>query len=157
MHEGGQQFDSGAVRDSHAGAVGVEWQRRVAPGDTLITLDGHAVATRDIPDREHLARLEAGLGVFSRGAVRRGPWRTHVVVWRSRDTVKDEGDPNYLARRRDGAAFRKVRDYAEWGLTRHFRPAPDVHMFAAFRIHRVESHYEYSYRIVGRVRLRHKF
>jgi hypothetical protein len=32
-----------------------------------------------------------------------------------------------------------------------------VHVFAAFRIHRVESSYEYSYRIVGRVRLRHQF
>jgi hypothetical protein len=29
-------------------------------------------------------------------------------------------------------------------------------MFAAVRIHRVESSYDYSYRIVGRVRLRHK-
>jgi hypothetical protein len=122
-----------------------------------VSLEGHAVATRDVPDREVSARIEAGLGVFTRGAVQRGAWRSHLIVWRSRDALKSEGDANYLARRRDGTMFRKVRDYAEWGVTRHFRPAPQVHMFAAFRIHRIESHYEYSYRIVGRVRLRHNF
>ena len=42
------------------------------------------------------------------------------------------------------------------GLTRRFSPAPGVDLFAAVRVHRTESHYEYSYRIVGRVRLRHK-
>jgi hypothetical protein len=53
--------------------------------------------------------------------------------------------------------FRKVRDYGELGLTRRFQPAPGVDLFAAFRLHRVESSYEYSYRIVGRVRLAHRF
>jgi hypothetical protein len=57
--------------------------------------------------------------------------------------------------RRDGTKFRKVRDYGELGLTRHFRPAPTVQFDAAVRLHRVESHYEYSYRLVGRVFLRY--
>ena len=52
---------------------------------------------------------------------------------------------------------RRVRDYAELGLTRHFSPAPGLHMFAAARLHRVESHYEYSYRVVARVRVGHRF
>ena len=95
--------------------------------------------------------------MFTRAALTRGPWRTHLVVWRSRDTVKAEGDPNYLALQTDGTMFRKVRDYGEVGLTRHFRPAPGVHVFAAARLHRVESKYEYSYRIVGRVSIRHAF
>ncbi|MGH9173259.1 MAG: hypothetical protein ACRD1H_02815, partial [Vicinamibacterales bacterium] len=80
-----------------------------------------------------------------------------LILWRSRDAVKAEGDANYLAVLTDGAMFHHVRDYAELGLTRHFRPAPGVHVFAAARLHRVESSYQYSYRIVGRVRLRHEF
>ncbi len=155
VHEGGQRFDSGAVSDSQAGALGVEWTR--AFGRRRVTLDGHAVATRYGPDRERPALTEAGLGLFARGAVNQGPWRTHLVVWRGRDTIKAEGDGNYLALRTNGTRFPKVRDYAELGLTRIFAPAPGVHLLAAVRLHRVESQYEYSYRIVGRVRLRHVF
>jgi hypothetical protein len=155
VHEGGQQFHSGAVSDSQSAALGVEWSRRL--GATRITLDGHGVITENVPDREQPARTEVGGGVFTRGAIERGPWRAHLVAWRSRDTLKEEGDTNYLALRTDGSMFRKVRDYGEVGLTRHFRPAPGVHFFAAFRLHRVESNYEYSYRIVGRVRLRQQF
>lgn len=155
VHEGGQRFDSGAVSDSQGGALGVEWTRSI--GSARLTLDGHAVATRNVPDRERPVLTEAGLGTFVRGAVTRGPWRTHLIVWRSRDTLKAEGDANYLARRTNGTMFRKVRDYGELGLTRHFEPAPGVHILAAVRLQRVESRYEYSYRIVGRVRLRHAF
>jgi hypothetical protein len=145
------------VSDSQAGALGLQWSRGIQKDSTMLRLEGHLVATRDTPDRGHPSGTEAGLGVFSRAAVHRGAWRSHVIVWRSRDTLKVEGDANYLARRRDGTIVRQVRDYAEWGVTRHFRPAPAMHMFAAFRIHRIESHYEYSYRVVARVRLRHTF
>jgi hypothetical protein len=155
VHEGGQQFASGAVSDSQAFALGLEYSHTA--GAARLTLDGHAVATRNVRDRERPALTEAGLGVFARGAAESGPWRTHLTVWRSRDTLKAEGDANYLAARTDGTMFRKVRDYAELGVTRHFRPAPGLHLFAAVRLHRVESQYEYSYRIVGRVRLRHGF
>jgi hypothetical protein len=155
VHEGGQQFDSGTVRDSQAFALGPEWTHVV--GGPTLKLDAYAVATRNVPDRERPALTEAGLGVFARGAVSRGPWRGHVIVWRSRDTLKDEGDPNYLALRTDFTMFRKIRDYGEVGLTRRFAPAPGVDLFAAVRLHRTESHYEYSYRVVGRVRLRHQF
>ena len=155
VHEGGQQFGNGAVGDSQGLAVGLEWSRRA--GATRIVLDGHPVVTRDVPDREILDSAETGLGIFARGAVERGPWRGHLIVWRSRDTFKEEGDANYLAERLDGSMFRKVRDYGEVGVTRHFRPAPGVHLFASARLHRIESSIEYSYRIVGRVRLRHPF
>jgi hypothetical protein len=155
VHEGGQQFARGAVQDSQAGALGLEFA--TAAGATRLVAEGHAVATRDTPDRAQPASTEAGLGVFARGALDRGPWRTHLIVWRSRDTIKAEGDANYLAIQTDGTMTRKVRDYGELGLTRQFRPAAGVHLFAAARIHRVESHYEYSYRIVGRVRLRYPF
>jgi hypothetical protein len=152
VHEGGQRFASGAVSDSQGGSVGVDWQR--SAGGTRWTIDTHVVATRDVPDRERPALTEGGMGGFVRAAGERGPWRAHAIAWRSRDTLKAEGDANYLARRRDGIVGHKVRDYAELGLTRHFRPAAGVHLFAAVRLHRIESHYEYSYRIVGRVRVR---
>jgi hypothetical protein len=154
VHEGGQQFGNGAVGESQGIAVGLEWSQRV--GAARIVLDGHPVVTHDVPDRA-LDSSETGIGIFGRGALERGPWRGHLIVWRSRDTLKDEGDANYLAERLDGSMDRKVRDYGEVGITRHFRPAPGVHLFASARIHRVETSLEYSYRIVGRVRLRHPF
>lgn len=155
VHEGGQQFDSGAVRDSQAAAVGLEWTTTI---DAFrLTLDGHAVGTQDVPDRERPSLSEAGLGVFTRGALEHGPWRGHLIVWRGHDTIKAEGDPNYLALRRSGVVSHKMRDYGELGLTRRFSPAPGVDGFATVRVHRVESHYEYSYRIVARVHLRRPF
>jgi hypothetical protein len=155
VHEGGQRFGNGAVSDSQAGALGLQWRRLLAAGD--LSLESHLVATRHVPDREDDSLTQAGLGLFARAAVRRGAWRTHVIVWRSRDTLKSEGDANYLALRRDGRMDRKVRDYGEFGITRHDRPAEGLHLLTAFRVHRVDARYEYSYRIVARVRLRHRF
>ena len=155
VHEGGQQFARGPVSDSQGGAGGLEWSRRTST--TRLVLDGHLIAARHVPDRARPRLTQAGLGVFTRAAVERGPWRSHLVVWRSRDLLKAEGDANYLAAATDGTMVRGVRDYGEIGLTRHFRPAPGVHLFAAARLHRVESAYEYSYRIAGRLRLRHPF
>ena len=152
VHEGGQQFDHGAVRDSQAGALGLQWT--VGPATTRVALDGYAVGTRHVPDRAQLTLSESGLGVFTRTAVSHGPWRGHLIVWRGHHTFKEEGDPNYLAARRDGSSFWKVRDYGEIGVTRQFHPAPGVHVFAGFRLHRIESEYEYSYRIAARVHLR---
>jgi hypothetical protein len=152
VHEGGQQFDHGAVRDSQAGAAGLQWSTEVAM--SRVEVEGYVVATQHVPDRDQPQLNEAGLGVFTRAAATRGSWRAHLIVWRGRDTLKEEGDRNYLASRLDGSMFRKVRDYAEFGLTRQFRPAPGVHMFAAVRMHRTESNYEYSYHIVARVHLR---
>jgi hypothetical protein len=152
VHEGGQQFANGPVRDSQAGAAGLEW----SPGNAALrfVFDAHAVATRSVPDRDNPAASQNGLGVFMRGALHRHHWRAHLIAWRSRDTLKEEGDPNYLMQRRDTTWFRKVRDYGEVGLTRHFRPASTVGFDASVRIHRVESHYEYSYRLIARVQLR---
>ena len=87
----------------------------------------------------------------------RGPWRTHIIVWRGNDYIKEEGDTNYGGRRRDGSRFRKVRDYAEIGVTRIGHPVPALQLEGSARLHRVESHYEYSYRMLGRVTLRWPF
>jgi hypothetical protein len=158
VHEGGQQFSNGSVKDSQAAALGLQWSIP-APAPTSasgirLSLDAYAVLTEHIPNRSLPELTEVGVGAFSRAAVERGGWRAHLIVWRSRDTLKEEGDANYLAQRVDGTMFHKVRDYAEFGLTREFRPAVGVHLFAAYRLHRIESHYEYSYRVVSRVHLR---
>lgn len=174
VHEGGQQFASGAVRDSQAVAMGLAFEspryrgRGFAPAPTpggtghprqgvRVKLDAHAVLTEFVPDRERLERREVGLGVFARGALHLGDWRAHLIVWRGRDALKEEGDANYLALRTDGSIEHKVRDYSEVGVTRRFEPAPGIAVLAAVRVHRVEADYQYSYRIVGRVRLRQRF
>jgi hypothetical protein len=151
-HEGGQQFASGPVRDSHAAAAGAEWRPRIRAA--RLVFEAYAVGTRQVPDRDHLEGSQNGLGVFTRGAIEHGDWRVHVIVWRSRDTLKEEGDANYLMLRRSGAWFRKARDYGEFGVTRHFHPAPRVQFDASARIHRTESFYEYSYRLTARVQLK---
>ena len=46
VHEGGQQFDNGAVSDSQAVAVGPRVDRADDATRLRFTLDGHAVATR---------------------------------------------------------------------------------------------------------------
>ena len=42
-----------------------------------------------------------------------------------------------------------MRDYAEAGLARTFRLGPHVQLQASGRLHRVERHYEYSYRVLA--------
>jgi hypothetical protein len=153
VHEGGQQFGNGSVRDSQAGALGVQWT--VPAGALQLALDAHAVGTRHVPDRERPALIEAGAGLFARGAVSHGAWRAHLVVWRGHDALKDEGDANYLSQRLSGRIDRRVRDYGEFGLTRVFRPAAAVSLLASARLHRVDARYEYSYRLVGRVKVRY--
>ena len=152
VHEGGQQFDSGPVSDSQAGALGAEWDRTF--GARRVIVDAHAVGTRTVADRARPALTTAGVGVFTRAAFTHGPWRSHLIVWRGADLIKAEGDPNYLSVRLTGRLDRKTRDYGELGLTRQFRPAPGVAIFAAARLHRIDGRYEYSYRIEGRVRIR---
>ena len=155
VHEGGQRFASGPVSDSQAAALGIEYQQR-ARARTL-TFDTHAVLTREVSDRERASEGETGWGMFGRAALDQRAWRAHVILWRSRHTLKQEGDANYLMLRRDGTRLWKPRDYGEIGVTRRFTPAPGVRIAASARLHRVESHYEYSYRIVARVSLRHAF
>ncbi len=55
--------------------------------------------------------------------------------------------------RRDDTYYRGTRDYAETGPTRTFKPAPGVIVEAGARLHRVERHYEYSFRILARARV----
>jgi len=147
VHEGGQLFASGPVADSAALATGLDLRGRVGRLESALEL--HGLVSRFVPDRGAPAPSRDGAGFFGRASAEQGGWRAHIIVWRGNDFLKDEGDQNYLSMRRDGTRYRGTRDYAETGLTRTYRPAPGVLLEASGRLHRVEKHYEYSFRIVG--------
>ena len=155
VHEGGQLFASGPVADSLAAAVGGRVLARPwTPGELSIEIYG--LASHYVPDREETRRTRNGAGFFGRIAATRYRWRGHLLFWRGDDFLKDEGDPNYLSVRRNGSRYRGVRDYAEAGLARAFVPARGVTFEASARLHRVEDHYEYSYRLLCTTRLEWK-
>ncbi len=153
VHEGGQLHASGPVADSVAFAAGVEVSRTFS-ARTRASFEILGAASRYVPDRERADASRSGAGLFMRAAIERGDWRGHLIVWRGDDFVKSEGDPNYQSIRRDGSRWRGVRDYAEAGLARSFRPAPGVRMEASARAHRTERYYEYSYRVLAVVAVR---
>ncbi len=147
-HEGGQLFASGAVRDSAAAAAGVAV--RGAPGGfETASLEAAGLISRYVPDRSAPDRTRSGAGFFARAAAVRSGWRAHILFWRGDDFIKEEGDPNYQSIRRNGTRYRGIRDYSEAGLTRLFRPAQGFSVAVSARLHRVERHYEYSYRVLG--------
>jgi hypothetical protein len=162
VHEGGQLYASGPVRDSVAVASGITlstrhrarstWEEPIVSVDASLELLG--LWSHHTPDREQPGRTRDGGAFFGRASVELNEWRAHLIMWRGDDYVKDEGDPNYLSVRRDGTRYRGVRDYAEAGLTRTFRLAAGALLETSFRLHRVERHYEYSYRLLGIVDVR---
>jgi hypothetical protein len=148
VHEGGQLFSTGPVADSSAFAVGLRLHGRVGPFERA-AIEGYGLGSRFVPDRTVPSASRDGAAFFSRASAERAGWRGHLIVWRGRDFIKDEGDLNYLSMRRDGSRYVGTRDYAEAGLARTFRPAAGVLLEASGRLHRIERHYEYSFRILG--------
>lgn len=147
VHHGGQQFAAGPVADSFAAAGGLEVHRAVGGVRVRAALLG--LASRHVPDRERPDRSRTGRAMFARASLERGGWGAHTLFWRGKDFVKEEGDANYLSVRRDGTYYGGIRDYAEAGLTRRFHPAPQVRVEVSGRLHRVERHYGYSYRVLA--------
>jgi hypothetical protein len=148
VHEGGQLHAAGPVADSYAGGLGVILEIPAGAGHTL-TAESLVLASRHVPDREQPALTRSGAATFNRLAFERGDLRLHAIAWRGNDFIKDEGDANYQAVQRDGRRWRGIRDYAEAGLTRVFRPAERVAIEVSGRFHRVERHYGYSYRVLA--------
>jgi hypothetical protein len=147
VHEGGQLFSTGLVADSAAAAAGVALDHPI--GNTRMSFDVYGLLSRFVPDRSRPQLSRDGVGFFGRAAAERGGWRAHVIFWRGRNYIKDEGDPNYLSIRIDGTRYRGTRDYAEAGLSRRFVFTPQASLDVSGRLHRVEDHYEYSYRVVS--------
>jgi hypothetical protein len=152
VHHGGQLYSNGPVADSWAGAPGIIVTHEPAPG-TRITFEAYGLLSRYVPDRQRPDRTTSGAAIFTRGAIERSDWRGHLIIWRSNDFIKEEGDPNYGGLRHGGQRFRKPRDYAEIGLTRMAQIVPPLQLEGSVRLHRIENYYEYSYRILGRVTL----
>lgn len=147
VHHGGQQFAAGPVADSFAVAGGFAVQHVARGLGTRVEV--LALGSRHVPDREAPDRSRTGRAVFARASVERNGWRTHTLFWRGRNFIKEEGDANFLSVRRNGTYYGGIRDYAEVGLTRRFQPAPQVRVEVSGRLHRVERHYGYSYRVVA--------
>lgn len=148
VHEGGQLFAAGPVADSSAAAIGVELSRRARVVHRL-SLELYALAGKSVPDRERRDEDRNGRAFLARLAAERGGWRAHALVWRGRDFIKDEGDPNYGSLRRDGRRYGGTRDYAETGLARRFTLAPGAALEVSGRLHRTERFHEYSYRVIA--------
>lgn len=148
VHEGGQLFAVGPVRDSAALAAGVGVHGTFAKR-WRASLDVLGAVSRFVPDRERPDLDRDGTAVFGRGTIEHRGWRGHLIAWRGRNFLKDEGDPNYLSITRRSDRYRGTRDYAEAGVTRRFTLAPAAILDVSARFHRVERHYEYSYRIVS--------
>jgi hypothetical protein len=162
VHEGGQLYASGPVRDSLAMASGVKLGRAAETvpsegagrpaGGPRPSLELLGLWSRYTPDRQQPQRTRDGAAFFGRAAVEWPGWRAHLLMWRGNDFIKDEGDANYQSIRRDGSRYRNVRDYAEAGVTRSFVLVPQALLAVAVRYHRVEHHYEYSYRLLAVIR-----
>jgi hypothetical protein len=148
VHEGGQLFNTGPVADSAAGAAGVALRGRHARAGR-ISLELFGAASRSVPDRQQPQQSRRGAAFFGRAAVEQDGWRAHIVFWRGRDFVKDEGDPNYLSVKLNGSSYRGIRDYAEAGVARRMKLAPGAVVEVSGRLHRTERHYEYSYRVLS--------
>ena len=148
VHEGGQLFDAGPVADSAAAAAGVNLHADSALlGRVALELFG--AAAQSVPDRERPDENRTGIAFFGRASAERAGWRGHLIMWRGKRFIKDEGDPNYQSLRRNGRRYGGIRDYAEAGLARRFTLAPAAVLEISGRIHRTESFYEYSYRVLA--------
>lgn len=147
-HQGGQKGGVEPVSDSMAAATGVEVGGPVGRFERL-SLELYAVGSRHVPDRENPDATRSGLGTFVRVALVDQPWRAHLVLWRGDDYIKQEGDPVYLSRRRDGSWYRGVRDYLELGGSRRFALADNAFAEASVRFHRIENNYDWSIRVLG--------
>ncbi len=148
VHEGGQLHQSGAVADSAAIAAGAMLSGAIA-GRYPVTLEVYGLGSHHVPDRSRPNPSRDGVGFFGRAAAERSGWRAHVIFWRGRSFIKDEGDPNYQSITRSDQAYQGIRDYSEAGLTRRFMLARAAVLDVSGRLHRVEGRYEYSYRILS--------
>jgi hypothetical protein len=152
VHQGGQLFASGPVADSGAVAGGVTIGGPFRRLDKW-TIELFGLGSRFVPDRSRPDLSRDGVGFFGRAAAELDGWRGHILFWRGRNFIAEEGDPNYQSVTLAGARYRGTRDYAEAGLARSFRLAPGAVFEVSGRLHRTEGYYEYSYRIVSVISL----
>jgi hypothetical protein len=154
VHEGGQLYASGPVADSAGAAAGARVSGTVGR-DLHASLELFGLVSRYVPNRSRPALSRDGVAFLGRAAAERAGWRGHLIAWRGRNFIKDEGDTNYQSLLLDGSRYHGTRDYAEVGLSRHFQLAPTAELEVSGRFHRIERHYEYSYRVTSTLTLSH--
>ena len=152
VHHGGQQYSTGPVADSVAYAIGAEWAGRWR-GLSRAGAEIYVLGASDAPDRGRPALELDGAAVFMRLSGESRGWRGHVIAWRGSDFYHEDGDANYLSRTAAGEIYAGTRDYAEAGLSRTFHAAAGVDFEVGGRVHRIESEYAYSYRLLATVQL----
>jgi len=153
VHHGGQQYATGPVSDSLGFAPSLVVEGPLG-GLDLASAEVFVLAAFDRPDRFAATNptLE-GHAVFVRLAAETRGWRGHLIAWRGHDFNHEDGDPNYLSRFSNGTLDHGTREYSEVGIARLMRPAPGLEFEASFRVHRIDSDYGYSYRLLGTVHL----
>ena len=152
VHEGGQLFASGAVADSAAAAAGARIGGHLGT-IARVSIELYGLISRYVPDRSQRSLSRDGTGLFGRASAEKQGWRGHILFWRGRNFIKDEGDPNYLSITRAGIRYRGTRDYAEAGLARRVLLANGASFEVSGRFHRIERFYEYSYRVTSTLNL----
>lgn len=148
VHHGGQRYASGPVADSVGVGPGFIVEGPIAGLDSA-SVEAFGLVACDRPERDAPERTVIGHGLFVRAAAEKHGWRGHLIVWRGDDFNHEDGDPNYLSRLEDGTPYRGTRDYGEIGVARLLRPAAAVDVEASARLHLVERHFNYSYRLVA--------
>jgi hypothetical protein len=149
-HHGGQLYDVGPVSDSWGFAFGPFFTPRLSFFDAS-EAEVYGLYSQFKPDRSHPELTENGHALFVRLSATRAGFRAHLIVWRARDFATEDGDPNYMSLGENGLFHPGSRKYAELGLTKVFRPVAGVVLDASARLHQIESHTEYSYRVVAHV------
>jgi hypothetical protein len=153
VHDGGQLTSIGAVGESLAGSIGGEVGGAAGKLER-IALEAYLLGSRNVPDRAEPLATRLGFATFLRASAEKDRWRAHGIIFRGDDFLTREGDTSYQSMQLDGTPYRLLRDYAELGLTKLFPLAKDSWVEASVRAHRVEHHYEYSYRIFAVAKLR---
>ena len=150
VHEGGQLFDSGTVNDSFAGGPGIIVEPLIDFFD-LASFEAYAMWSKDVADRADGNGTNHGHGIFTRAALIKNGWRSHLIGWRACAWLKDEGDRNYGSWLPNDVIFRPTRNYVEVGLAKAFYEAAGVVLQGAARLHRVEKDYDYSFRVLAQI------
>lgn len=156
VHEGGQLFDTGPVRDSFAGGPGVIVEPRFNFFEAT-TIEVYALWSKHVADRADHDGSDRGHGLFIRAAAIKNGWRGHLIAWSACTWLKDEGDLNYGSRLQDGTVFHpscrhhRARHYGEIGLAKAFYEVDGVVLEGAARLHRIEKRYNYSFRVIAYV------
>ena len=148
VHQGGQHGGEEPVADSVAAAAGVDAGAPIGRVKRL-SLELYALGSRTVFDRTQPDLTRGGFATFLRFAADGERWRVHLILWRANGFVKVEGDALYQAVRTDGSRYNGIRDYAETGITRRFKLAPDTVIETSLRLHRTEDNYEFSFRVLG--------